>query len=58
MGLADAQDSNPPSPWSSFPNGQDVPVPSPLPDATGTLALLGATVLLLGLCSTRRRVTL
>jgi hypothetical protein len=44
MGDADAQDANPPSPWSSFPDGQPVPVPAPLPDATSTLAMLGGTL--------------
>lgn len=44
-GLATAQDANPPSPWTSYPNGNPVPVPGP--DATSTLALLGGVMALL-----------
>jgi len=38
-GNANAQDANPPSPWSSFPNGQQVPVPLTVPEP-GTWALV------------------
>ena len=39
LGNANAQDANPPSPWSSFPNGQQVPVPLTVPEP-GTWALV------------------
>ncbi|MGP8198456.1 MAG: hypothetical protein ACLQU4_03010 [Limisphaerales bacterium] len=48
-GTADASDANPPSPWSSLPDGQFVPVPDapdPVPEPT-TAALAGLTVLVL-----------
>jgi hypothetical protein len=32
LGTANASDRNPPSPWSSIPNGQLVPVPAPVPE--------------------------
>jgi len=44
-GDASAQDANPPSPWSSFPDGQPVPVPGPVPDSASTVLLLGGTLL-------------
>jgi hypothetical protein len=47
MGDADALGDNPPSPWSSYPNGQEVPVPEPVPDSMNTLALLAGMLLLL-----------
>ena len=49
MGNAGAQDANPPSPWASNPDGQDVPVPNTAlaPDSTSTLALFGGVLLLL-----------
>src|SRR5271157_417892 len=48
MGNANAQDANPPSPWSSNPNGQQVPVPNvTIPEpATTTLFALAALLLL------------
>jgi len=46
MGNADAQDANPPSPWSSFPNGQTVPVPTTVPEPTTTALLVGVSLLL------------
>ena len=39
LGNANAQDANPPSPWSSNPNGQQVPVPLTVPEP-GTWALV------------------
>ena len=44
-GNANAQDANPPSPWSSNPSGQEVPVPIPEP-ASMTLLTLTALSLL------------
>jgi hypothetical protein len=44
MGNANAQDANPPSPWSSFPNGQQVPVPGNVPEP-GTAALFMTSLL-------------
>jgi hypothetical protein len=53
FGNANALDANPPSPWSSVPHGQQIPVPEvEVPDSTSTLALLGGGVLLLGCFST------
>lgn len=49
LGDASATDSNPPSPWSSVPYGQQVPVPGP--DATSTLALLGGMLMVLPVVS-------
>jgi hypothetical protein len=45
-GTATAQDSNPPSPWSTYPFGSPVPVPG-VPDSANTMALLGGVMLLL-----------
>jgi len=47
LGNANAQDGNPPSPWASDPNGQQVPVPLTLivPDSTPTIVLLAAILL-------------
>lgn len=45
MGNANAQDSNLPSPWSSFPNGGQVPVPTAVPEPT-TMTLFALTALL------------
>jgi len=39
LGNANAQDANPPSPWSSFPNGQQIMVPGNVPEP-GTVALV------------------
>jgi len=48
QGFADAQDANPPSPWSSFPDGQTVPIPAvPEPATTALLALTMTSLLLL-----------
>jgi hypothetical protein len=47
LGNANAQDANPPSPWSSAPNGQQVPVPSDVPEPA-TMTLLALTALVLG----------
>jgi hypothetical protein len=41
LGTANASDRNPPSPWSSVPNGQLVPVPVPEPSAAWLFALSG-----------------
>src|ERR1017187_2409213 len=47
LGNANALDQNPPSPWSSNPNGQQVPVPTTsVPEPTST-TLLALTALLL-----------
>ena len=46
MGNASASDANPPSPWSSSPDGDQVPVPN-VPDSTNTAALLAGALLLL-----------
>jgi hypothetical protein len=46
MGNANALDENPPSPWRSSPNGQQVPVPTAVPEPP-PLALLALTLLLL-----------
>jgi len=40
LGNANAQDSNPPSPWASLPGGQQVAVPN-VPDGGTTVALFG-----------------
>ena len=48
LGNANAQDSNPPSPWASVPGGQQVPVPT-VPDGGTTVMLLGAALSGLGL---------
>jgi hypothetical protein len=48
-GNADAEDANPPSPWASIPDGQQVPVPdapATVPEPT-TTALLALTALFL-----------
>jgi hypothetical protein len=48
-GAASASDADPPSPWSSLPDGQFVPVPNgpdPVPEPA-TVALAGLTVLVL-----------
>jgi hypothetical protein len=43
MGTANASDRNPPSPWSSVPNGQLVPIPAPVPEpSTWALLVLGS----------------
>jgi len=49
LGNANAQDSNPPSPWNSTPHGQQVPVPqtATVPDGTATAGLLGGILTLL-----------
>jgi hypothetical protein len=47
QGYADAQDANPPSPWSSFPNGQTVPIPAVPEPATMALLTLTTGILLL-----------
>ena len=57
-GNAVAQDSNPPSPWQSFPNGQQVPVPVTyrvsVPDGGLTLGLLGLAMM--GIEGLRRKL--
>ena len=45
LGNANAQDANPPSPWSSIPNGQQVPVPA-VPEPPTTVLLAGTLLLL------------
>lgn len=49
MGNANAQDANPPSPWSSAPFGQQVPIPqtATVPDGAATAGLLGGVLMLL-----------
>jgi hypothetical protein len=47
LGDADASDGNPPSPWSSAPNGSEVPIPNTVPDGPTTTTLLAPTALLL-----------
>ena len=58
-GNASASDDNPPSPWSSYPNGQPVPVPGTgnfvVPDSMNTMALLGGVLLLPPFGSARRK---
>ena len=56
LGNANASDGNPPSPWSSSPFGQQIPVPQPqiTPEPT-TTALFALTFLLLPFRSTLRR---
>jgi len=50
-GIASASDDSPPSPWSSSPSGQYVPVPGignfSVPDSTNTIAMLAGMLLLL-----------
>jgi len=53
LGNANASDSNPPSPWASNPDGQQVPVPSTVPEPT-TIALLAGGLLLLPLRSIKK----
>ena len=45
LGNANAQDRNPPSPWSSNPNGQQVPVPGAVPEPPATILLALASLL-------------
>jgi hypothetical protein len=45
-GNANAQDGNPPSPWSSSPSGQEVPVPIPEPASMTLLALSALSLLM------------
>jgi hypothetical protein len=58
-GDATANDSNPPAPWASFPDGQVVPVPGtgnfPVPDSTNSMALLAGVLLLLPFGSAMRK---
>jgi len=54
LGNANASDTVPPSPWSSVPSGQEVPVPQAIPEPT-TTALLALTLLLVPFRSTLRR---
>ena len=44
-GNANAQDRNPPSPWSSNPDGQPVPVPGAVPEPPATILLALASLL-------------
>jgi len=48
QGNANAQDANPPSPWSSVPDGQQVLVPDPavIPEPETTMLLAGVLLLL------------
>jgi hypothetical protein len=59
LGNANASDANPPSPWSSSPFGQQVPIPqvAPTPDSGSTVALLGGVLLLLPFRSTLKKVS-
>lgn len=53
---ASASDANPPSPWSSTPDGQPVPVPGlSVPDSMNTMALLAGVLLLLPFQSVLQR---
>ena len=45
-GNANAQDRNPPSPWASNPDGQEVPIPGAVPEPPTTILLALASVLL------------
>lgn len=51
LGNASATDANPPSPWASTPDGQEVPVPGngsfSVPDSASTMSLLAGMMLLL-----------
>jgi hypothetical protein len=49
MGDANAADANPPSPWASNPDGQEVPIPgaTAVPDSMNTMAALAGALLLL-----------
>jgi hypothetical protein len=53
---ASAADANPPSPWSSSPDGQTVPVPmtASVPDSLNTLVWLAGTAPLLALALKRK----
>jgi hypothetical protein len=53
LGNANAQDGNPPSPWSTIPAGQQLPVPEPVPDSSSTLVLLTGCLLMLLLLRSR-----
>jgi hypothetical protein len=58
-GNASANDSDPPAPWSTFPNGTPVPVPgngSLVPDATDTMTLLAGMMVLLPFRSNFKRI--
>jgi hypothetical protein len=48
QGFAVALDANPPSPWSSYPDGQEVPVPAGVvvPDSMSTVTALAGALLL------------
>jgi hypothetical protein len=56
LGNASASDANPPSPWSSSPDGQTVPVPmtASAPDSLNTLVWLAGMAPLLALALKRK----
>jgi hypothetical protein len=43
-GNANAQDRNPPSPWASDPDGQEVPIPTTIPEPSTTILLALASL--------------
>jgi len=56
MGNANASDANPPSPWASNPNGQQVPIPAiSVPDSASTATLLTGVLMLVPFGSARLR---
>jgi hypothetical protein len=55
LGNANAQDANPPSPWSSSPFGQQVPVPAVVPEPATTAMFAFSGLLLLPVRSLRFR---
>jgi len=58
MGNASASDDNPPSPWSSYPSGEQIPVPGAarVPDSTSTAVLLGGIMILFPFRTAFRKV--
>jgi len=55
MGTANASDANPPSPWSSVPNGQLVPVPMEVPEPSTWMLLISGSVAFLPVRRTVRQ---
>ena len=57
LGNANASDANPPSPWGSVPDGQQVTVPGSVtvPDGASTASLLGGVLLFLPFGLAKRR---
>jgi len=48
LGTGNSSDSSPPSPWSTYPNGNPIPVPGTVPDGGMTMVMLGGAFCVLG----------